>query len=463
MKSKDQLPASYLRVAHFIAAIAVAMLILARPVLMRDFERPVGDAPRYITSALSLRDHGLLSGSISDTPAQRFGLVHGGPLVAFELAAIFALSANAEASMRCAVEQNSASCPLNMRALHIVHWLELVIFCVCGWLAAWLIFQRLNAAWLALLAIAFCRELRGGTAQALTEPLVFAVSGLFFLGWIYAWGRRRWYAWLLLGLALGLLILAKPAAMAIIPATLALQLIVVFARMGDENDRLRNAAVNAFAFVAGVAMMTMPLMMRNLVELGVFALSSSPYFVSTFAHRIAFNAMSWCEWFAGWLYYLPDFGNNLAQKWLPTPAYDRLGWDLNSYYVYGRDVLHGQAETIAGDQAPGYLIREYVLAAPIKHVAVTLLMAWRGMFVGKLWGLVAWLALPAALKYAKPQRMILLSLLVPPLVLLFGQAALSVSIPRYNGLLILPLAIGIVALVLACWDKWAPARLRRTA
>ena len=463
MKTRDRFPALHLRAAHFIAAVAVAMLILARPVLMRDVERPVGDAPRYIVSALALHDHGLFSGPASKTPAQRFELVEGGPLVAFELATIFALSADIEASMRCAVEQKLASCPLNMRALHIAHWLELAIFCACSWLAAWLIFRRLDAAWLTLLAVAFCRELRDGTAQALTEPLVFAVSGLFFLGWIYAWRERRWHSWLRAGLALGLLILAKPSAMAIIPTTLALQLAVMLATRGDEDSRPRNAAGHALAFVAGVAAITLPLMTRNLVELGVFALSSPSYFVTTFAHRIAFNAMSWSEWFAGWLYYLPDFGDGLARKWLPAAAYDRLGWGPNSYYVYGRDVLHRQAEAIAGKQASDYLIREYVLAEPIKHAAVTLLMAWRGMFVGKLWGLVAWLVLPAALIYAKPQRMILLSLLAPPLVLLFGQAALSVSIPRYNGLMILPLAIGLVALVLTGWDKWAPARLRQSA
>ena len=37
----------------------------------------------------------------------------------------------------------------------------------------------------------------------------------------------------------------------------------------------------------------------------------------------------------------------------------------------------------------GALIKEDVLARPLRHVAVSLALAWRAIFVGKLWGLVA--------------------------------------------------------------------------
>ncbi|MEK9968824.1 MAG: hypothetical protein VW600_06790, partial [Ferrovibrio sp.] len=341
--------------------------------------------------------------------------------------------------------------------LYAVHWLELVVFCVCAWIAGWMIFRRLDAAWLTFLAVVFCRELRETTGQALTETLSYAVSGLFFLSWIYAWRTCRRPAWLLTGVALGLLILAKPAATAIIPTAIVLLAVMLFAKR-DGDTHLRVTAGNAAVFVAGAAAVTVPLLLRNYVELGVFALSSPQYLTATFAHRLGYNAMCWTEWLTGWLFYLPDFGDTLARKWLPEATYDRLGWDPQSYYVYGRDVLHQQGERAARTAVNSYLFREYVLAEPVKHAAVTLLLAWRGMFVGKLWGLIAFLLLPAALIGAKQQRMMLALMLAPAVVVLFGQAALSVSIQRYNGLLVLPLALTTTALVVMLWDRWRPHR-----
>jgi hypothetical protein len=452
---QDSRPPSFrVIIAHVVAAIVIAMLVLAQPVLLRKFERPVADATRYIDSALELRDHGLFSGSRETGTTKRFGLVTGGPLIAFELAAIFALDSALEASMRCSIQPEQSSCPLKLRSLYAAHWLELVLFCTCAWIAAWMIFRRLDAAWLTLLLVVFCRELREGTEQALSEPLAFAIGGIFFLGWIHAVRSGRWQAWLVAGLLLGLLILAKPSATAIIPAAIIAMLLMLFVGRNNSGVGLNATAANALMFVAGTAAATLPLVLRNFIELGVLALSSSAYLSATFAHRIAYNAMSWTEWLAGWLYYLPDFGDLLARKWLPVAAYDRLGWDPQGYYVFGRDILYPQAVTAAGNQASDYMFKQYVLADPIKHAVVTMLMAWRGMFVGKLWGLAAWLVLPAALVIAGPRRLMLVWMLVPGLVLLVGLAAVSVSIPRYNGLLVLPLALGVTALVITLWDSW---------
>lgn len=161
--------------------------------------------------------------------------------------------------------------------------------------------------------------------------------------------------------------------------------------------------------------------------------------------------MSWREWFVGWVYYLPDFGDSLAARLFGVESYERLGWNQQSYYIFGRDQLHAAALNAA--PLPGtarYLFDEYVLTNPLKHAAVSLLLAWRGLFVGKIWGLIAVLLLPAALtltalKYRRP----LLLLLIPGIALLFAQAMLSVSIPRYNNMLVLPLAIAAAILLTA--------------
>lgn len=444
---------------HLLLAVLLAAAVLARPVLLKPPAFPVSDSLRYVNSGLGLLDYGVISSASALDGPPAPGFVVGGPLIAVELALVMGADPATKAAYRCALRnpEATAQCPTPGPALQIAHWLELTGFASFAWLAGWLLFGRRDAAWVTLILVLACRQLTDQVTQAMTEPLSYLLFGPFFVAWLMAWrnarqdwpepGRWRAAWWTVAGLTLGLVILAKPAAMAVLPTGIALLLLGVLCRRIDT----RTALLAVAGLAAGTLLSLLPWLARSLILTGHMALSDPRYLGETFAHRVAYNAMSWQEWLAGWINYLPDFGDTLARAMLPEHLYHRLGWDPDSYYIYGRDVLHRQAADAAGAEGvPGYLVRTYVLAAPLKHLAVTLLLAWRGMFVGRIWALVAFLLLPAALAMAPtPQRRLLLLMLVPAVVVLGGQALLSVSILRYNGMLVLPLALTTAGLVVA--------------
>ncbi len=95
-----------------------------------------------------------------------------------------------------------------------------------------------------------------------------------------------------------------------------------------------------------------------------------------------------------------------------------------------------------------YLLREEVLGNLPKHLAVTIPMAWQGVFVAGYWGLLGLGCLVVVLPHMLRARRLDFALIVAaPAVVLVLHALLSVSLPRYN-LMLLPLlsiCIGIVA------------------
>jgi hypothetical protein len=429
---------------HLLLALLMAAAVLVKPVLFKKTELPQGDAPRYIITGLNLADHGVISDEHRPDPTPT--LVAGGPLIALEIAAIALLDQESGKTFRCAVSPRPPEqppCPLNLTGMKIAHWLELSVFAAGGWILGWLVFRSLPMAWLGFGLIVICRELWTDSGQALTEPLAYTILGFFLPAWLNAWQRPAdapstplW--WGLSGLSLGLLILIKPSAMAILP--LGILLLALSVILGKRP--LRGAAWAAALFGLGCLVVLSPWLLRNLIVLGVPALSHPSYLATTLSHRIAYNAMSLQEWLVGWIYYLPDFGDNLAARLFAPAMYERLDWGDSSYYVYGRDQLYPAALKAAPEHTAAYLVRDYVLPDAFKHAAVTLLLAWRGFFVGRLWGLVALVLLAPGLRLVTPeQRRWLLLILLPGLLLLFAQAALSVSITRYNNALVAPLAM----------------------
>ena len=138
--------------------------------------------------------------------------------------------------------------------------------------------------------------------------------------------------------------------------------------------------------------------------------------------------------------WLPDWGDSLARAVLPPNAYVRLGWDDKlTFYRQGVARMRGDMQDGVVRSEVDTLLRDEVLSHPLRHARATLALAWRGIFIGKTWGFVAWLCTLAALWRGWRARDFDYWLLgLPAWFLCLFQAAVSVSIPRYN-LLLLPL------------------------
>ena len=397
------------------------------------------DSPRYVAMGLNMAEYGVFSGGgFKPGSPPPPGLGQGGVFTAFEIALAARLSNTTKDSLTCISRSpNKPICNVQIPALKAIYVVETYIFHVAVFVCALLVFGSTGKAWLAVLMSFGFRETMIYADSILAEPSLMMASSVFLAFWIYAMQKRRQsMLWMVCGLALGLSVLIKPSFLALVPAiAIVIPLILYLFR-----ERTLMAMRATGFFVIGALLVISPLFIRNIVELDLWALSSNDYLVASLSHRLAYNAMSWYEWLVGWVYYMPVSG---AGRLFGYAVLEPLGWGETSYYVYGRDVLNQLAlQSRSADQAITFLLEKHVYNDPLKAVAVTALLMWRGIFVGHVVGM---LVVPLCLFYILFGRgetwHRFLILILPPLIMAGVHAMVSVSIYRYNILLVIPYAL----------------------
>jgi hypothetical protein len=137
---------------------------------------------------------------------------------------------------------------------------------------------------------------------------------------------------------------------------------------------------------------------RSEALFGTASLTDPVYLEASLSHRLAYDRMSWTEWLGGWLYFLPDFGDDAAAALFGKTTLNALGFGSDGYYHYGYYVLHPKAHALTAPAlATGYLVKTYMLGDPVKFLSVSALLTWRGLFVGRYLGIAGLIALPFAL------------------------------------------------------------------
>ena len=215
-----------------------------------------------------------------------------------------------------------------------------------------------------------------------------------------------------------------------------------------------------------------------LVFLCAFALSAAPwklhetfsappgvrgevYATYTLAFRTAYNQMSPAQYAAAWIYWLPDFGDSLARRLFGSEVAESLSFGApDGFYTAGARRILAEIERETGvsinlwnresgetmKESPlRYILEHKVLREAHRHLAVTLVLGWRGMFPGKLIGLVGFIALLFACLQARDKRTgsLLMLLTLPAMTFNLLHAAISINITRYNIPLLLPYAVAI--------------------
>jgi hypothetical protein len=281
---------------------------------------------------------------------------------------------------------------------------------------------------------------------AMTESLAL----LLFAGLLHALLRLRdggWKAAGLAGLALGVLLLTRPS-----HVVLALLLLACGAGLLLPRGMRRRRAVLFGAFVLGLTLPTAPWVVRNAIVLGRPALNAG-YGPAVLVERLAYNDMDWGEWRRAFVFWMPDLGDKLARRWFGAAAVDRLDWNQpGSFYLIGQDRRQQMLARPGGiDAALGEILRDQVFGNPVKHAAVTLALAWNGVWIGRNWMIGVLLLAPfgiAAAYRAKRLQPVLLWM-VPAWVMLFVHAGASVNQERYN------LALTFGFSLLAAWGALA--------
>lgn len=389
------------------------------------------------------------------------------PLYPAFLAGVMALDHRLADDILCYLDHNTslealqaAGCDKRYGGLIAVQLVLAALALVLVWLTARAVTGSEAVAWVALVLALLSGRHVFYANHFLTENLVLPLLAAAGLVLVLAWQQRERRVGLLLfvlaGALLGLATLTRPVFL-YLAVVLALGL-AGFALW--RRPRPRRLLAGAAGLGLGCALVLFPWILRNAVEFGKPVVSQG-YGGHTLAQRVAYNRMSWGEVGVAFLYWLPDFGDTLAAALFPERLYQRLTFDHpDSFYIYGNYTLQPQSLAAAGgeDRQVGYLVREHILTQPLRHTATTLALAWRGMFIAKYWGLITILAFTPVFVLALRRgwgTMILLAL--PPWFMVGVHAFLSVSVQRYNLILIPCLATatawGLVWLYRRGWRR----------
>jgi Ca2+/Na+ antiporter len=167
--------------------------------------------------------------------------------------------------------------------------------------------------------------------------------------------------------------------------------------------------------------------------------------------------MSFIEWSAAFIYWLPGYGESLAAKFLAPSSYAKLRPSPDSYVILdSKEIFSSGLAAVDGDRErlTGYLLKTETLNHPIKHVIAGIPLAWRGILTGKYLAIVG---LPCALillvNAIRHRRSELLILAAPALTMIILYSMISVSVPRYNVYLIYYYAIATAWVIISLADS----------
>ncbi len=293
----------------------------------------------------------------------------------------------------------------------------------------------------------------------LTETLYVPVAFIFCLLLTRGLISARYGLFFLSGVVLGVLALIRPSFYYLFYILLVLLPVIVCLILKTNYTVKKTAGVTGL-YLLGFILVVSPWMIRNYqlfdrptitVGYGAFTLSS----------RVSYNAMTDREYLAAWVYWLPDFGDSLAEHLFGYEQTHRLDFGNTEGFIrkerqHIRLKVREQTQASISHHETGqeispvsWLIREYVLNDFINHNKVTLVLAWRGIFVEKYFGLlgVLCLLLVCILNPGTHFRRDLLLISLPGVILLFFHASLTASIPRYNLIMLLPMAFSMACLL----------------
>ena len=435
----------------------IAALSIAVGAAKIEPRQPLWDENFYLGYAYGLAEYGTF-GRVMDPDVAPEPTVYSVPLYPSFLAGLMTLDGRASASTACALARQRSPdgpCPAQYELIWGAQLLLVALTVVLAWLAARAVSERPVVAHLA----AALTALSGVPAyfanlfltENLTLPLMTGCAWCLVLGL----GRNR-FAWLALsGALLGLAALTRPAFFYLVFPLAMLVLAVAAHRYG------RRSILIAVVFALPFAALSGAWSLRDRAVAGDVAMAGT-YGARAITARLAYNRMNAKEWLTGFIYWLPDFGDKWAAALTEPAAYERLRMPSpKGFLPYERTRLIDEARAANGgtDATLGWYLEQKILGDLGKHLAVSLVLAWRGLFIGQYFGLFGAFFLAWAVWRAIRRGDMRLPLLAAPAVLMLGlNAFISLNIPRYNVQLVpvmaVALSIGLVQIWSALAERW---------
>jgi 4-amino-4-deoxy-L-arabinose transferase-like glycosyltransferase len=392
-------------------------------------ERVNADEIRYIKYAVAIHDHGVFGlfeerDASSPPPVGRANV----PLYPALISVVMGLDPAFAESMVCLVEnRDNTNCPKPFRLFYIMQMLLGFLTVLFIFLISRRLSQNKAVPWIAALLVSFSGIFQENAGVFMTEIIALPL----FCGFLYALTRyyqqRDFLSVILIGLFLGAMTMVRPSYLYLFYA------VIIFFTFYSFIHFEKRKLLQAFVILIGFLVVIAPWSVRNNIHFGSFALTHSDYAEIVLIERTNYNKMSWPEVGVAMIYWLPDFGDSLAEKLFPEKLYNKLGWDRDSYYgPRSRGRIDQLTDELGSrDKILGHVLKHDVLTT--KHISVSVPLALRGMYIGKYWGLLGLIAFAVFLVHClRTRRYDFIIISLPVLYMVAFHAGLSVSIARYN-------------------------------
>jgi hypothetical protein len=423
------------------------------PKWLNDFDQAL-----YITIAHDLHRHGVFSNGRFDkvdstTSAPPPGMFFG-PLYPALVAGVMKIDSRFAESVNCAVENNEgkrpgSECKIYVVPMHLLHAFLLALGVTSiGW-AGFLIFSNYGVFWLAgALATAALLVDAELFSFLMTESLSFSLYSLAAVAILIGARTARYSAFIIAGLLTGLLCLARPSFLVLVPF---FAVIILLCRFLGTAPRQISWAARSFAFVIGAALVVAPWFARNYASVGKIGLTEE-YGSVALIERFAFNDMTGREYALAFPYCVPVVGPAIVNRISGDASMARFEWDKDrSFFNVGRAQriklieTHGRLDPVFGS-----LLTAEMTERGLRHLLVSVPLAWCGMWVG---GPLALLLVPLfwwALLRAPPiPRRLLLLYSAAGFVMLGLHGLVANHYTRYNLILIGPFSAATAWMVLS--------------
>jgi hypothetical protein len=443
-------------IGHVVALLACIIVTFAIFYLKNDPRLPYADEFAYLGYGYGLSEYDVF-GKVVQPDAKPENDMFFPPVYPYFLSILMDLDQTFLETVKCALGNREAAATGAQKAVGCeaeygialpvqVFMASLTLFFV--WLGSLRLSSSVKISTFAVVLALLSKQTYGYADHFLTEALTLPFAAA--LGWslVAAWQDKTVRSAIICGFCWALIVLTRAGweytGLVIVPVFVWLALLT-----------FRDKALAAFSplvvMLVAFGVTLSPWLVRNYVVFNQAQLTGG-YGNMALLHRLPYNRMTADEYRAAFIYWLPDFGDGLAAKLFPKEHYERLDFgSKNGFYQAVRSEVTREIDEKRGQlDRNTYVMKHEVIGNLGTHVSVTMAMVWRGMWVGKYWGLVAWILCIPLFIYALFKRWgALIVLALPPVFMMGLSAFVSVSIPRYNLTLIPVLAFGS-SYVLAC-------------
>ena len=437
-----------------------AFVVLAAAILGREaVELSDFDQRFYTTIAYDIDRYGVFSnGTLDDVDSVVSAPPSGmffGPVYPVLVLLGMKIDDRFATAVSCSVEsihnhRDASLCEPYATPMRILHAMLLALGVVMIALSAKLVLPGRLAFWLAgalaLGSLALESEI---FSYVMTESVTFSIYSVFAYTSLLAWKTCRAWHFALAGGSLGFLCLTRPSFVVLVPI---ISVMMVVRSRWLDGSRLRFVVTAVGAFGLAYCVVAGTWAMRNFVSAGKFALTEE-YGAVTLIERFAYNDMTLREFVQAFPYCTPGVGDLAFDLIYGTDSMHRFVYHTpGSFFHVGR--AHRE-ELIARHKRLDPIIGEIVLneaaAHGWRHVLVSIPLAWCGMWVGWLAGLVLVpLFVWGCAQAFREGRFLPLFYAAPAIWMLGLHAGVANHTTRYNLILIGPFVLG-AAMVISEW------------